>query len=106
MRADIRMLEGSQFDVVIIGAGINGASSAEQLAAAGYSVLLADKGDFASGASSRSSRLLHCGLRYLAPGRSILDFVRHPGRLATGLRMARLAMAARSEFVTRSPART
>ncbi|MDH3741642.1 MAG: FAD-dependent oxidoreductase, partial [Hyphomicrobiales bacterium] len=41
-------LDGQRFDVVIIGAGINGASSAQHLAAAGYSVLLADKGDFGS----------------------------------------------------------
>jgi glycerol-3-phosphate dehydrogenase len=94
------------YDVAIIGGGINGASAAQHLAAAGYSVLLVEKGDFGSGATSRSSRLLHCGLRYLAPGRSILDFVVHPSRLVTALRMARQAMQARSDLVKTSPART
>lgn len=106
MRPDISELDGQRFDVVIIGGGVNGASAAQHLAAAGYRPLLVDKGDFGSGASARSSRLLHCGLRYLAPGRSLFDFVRHPSRLVTALRMARLAMQARDEFVRTSPART
>lgn len=105
MRSDLAGLDGREFDVAIVGAGINGASAAQHLAAAGFRVLLVDKGDFASGASSRSSRLLHCGLRYLAPGRSMFDFVRHPSRLAVALRMARLAMEARAEFVKTSPER-
>lgn len=106
MRQAIDDLGGTEFDVAVIGAGINGASTAEQLAAAGYRVLVVDKSDFATGASSRSSRLLHCGLRYLAPGRSVFDFVRHPGRLRVALRMARQAMQARSEFVRLFPERT
>jgi glycerol-3-phosphate dehydrogenase len=93
---------GAPYDVVIVGAGINGASAAQHLAAAGYRILLVERHDFGSGSSSRSSRLLHCGLRYLAPGRSILDFLWHPSRLASALRMARLAMQARSEFVRTS----
>ncbi|GGE28053.1 FAD-dependent oxidoreductase [Agaricicola taiwanensis] len=106
MRAPITSLQGKTYDVVVIGGGINGSSAAQHLAAAGYTVLLVDKGDFASGSTSRSSRLLHCGLRYLAPGRSLMDFVRHPKRLAIALRMARLAMQARAELVETSPART
>src|SRR5690349_12683426 len=106
MRPDISELDGQRFDVVIIGGGINGASAAQHLAAAGYRSLIIDKGDFGSGASARSSRLLHCGLRYLAPGRSLFDFVRHPSRLFVALRMARLAMQARNEFVRTSTTRT
>jgi glycerol-3-phosphate dehydrogenase len=106
MRPRLAELDDGRFDVIVIGGGINGASTAQHLAAAGYSALIVDKGDFGSGASSRSSRLLHCGLRYLAPGRSILDFVRHPKRLVVALRMARLAMQARSEFARTSPHRT
>jgi glycerol-3-phosphate dehydrogenase len=91
------------FDVAVIGGGINGASAAQQLAAAGYRTLIVEKGDFGSGSTARSSRLLHCGLRYLAPGRSMFDFVRHPGRLVEALRMARQAMHARCDIVKTSP---
>jgi glycerol-3-phosphate dehydrogenase len=105
MRQPLSALDGATFDVAIIGAGVNGASAAQHLSAAGYSVLLVDKGDFASGSSSRSSRLLHCGLRYLAPGSSIWDFVRHPTRLATALRMAKQAMESRAQLVTTAPER-
>jgi glycerol-3-phosphate dehydrogenase len=94
------------YDVAIIGGGINGASAAQHLAAAGYSVLLVEKGDFGSGSTSRSSRLLHCGLRYLAPGKSIFEFVRHPTQFVNALRMAKQAMEARSEIVRTSAART
>ena len=106
MRPNISDLDDARFDVIVVGGGINGASTAQHLAAAGYRTLIVDKGDFGSGASARSSRLLHCGLRYLAPGRSILDFARHPTRLAVALRMARLAMEARGEFVRTSGSRT
>jgi glycerol-3-phosphate dehydrogenase len=105
MRQSLGELDGTTFDVAVIGAGVNGASAAQHLAAAGYRVLLVDKGDFASGASSRSSRLLHCGLRYLAPGASVWEFARHPSRLAVALRMARQAMQARSQFVNTTPER-
>ena len=110
MRLPLSKLDGENFDVAIIGAGVigagvNGASAAQHLSAAGYFVLLVDKGDFASGSSSRSSRLLHCGLRYLAPGSSIWEFVRHPGRLAAALRMAKQAMESRAQLVTTAPER-
>jgi len=105
MRPPLRTIDGEEYDLVIIGAGVNGASAAQHLSAAGYSVLLIDKGDFASGSSSRSSRLLHCGLRYLAPGASMWDFARHPGMLATALRMAKQAMESRAQLVTTAPER-
>jgi len=106
MRPSLSQLDGRSFDVVVIGAGVNGASAAQHLAAAGYATLLVDKGDYASGSSSRSTRLLHCGLRYLAPGKSLLDFVRHPSQAVVALRMARLAMEARRQFVQTAPERT
>ena len=56
---------GSEFDVIIIGAGINGAGVARDAAMRGLKVVLLDKGDIASGASSASTRLIHGGLRYL-----------------------------------------
>ena len=53
------------FDVVVIGAGINGAGIARDAALRGLKVLLIDKSDLASGATSASTRLIHGGLRYL-----------------------------------------
>lgn len=53
------------FDLVIVGGGIVGAGLAQEAVAAGLSVVLLEKGDFASGTSSKSSKLLHGGLRYL-----------------------------------------
>lgn len=54
-----------EFDVIIIGAGINGAGIARDAAMRGLKVLLLDKADIASGTSSASTRLIHGGLRYL-----------------------------------------
>lgn len=105
MRRPLKDLSEQEFDVAVIGAGANGANTAQTLAAEGYTVLLVDKGDFACGSSSRSSRLLHCGLRYLAPGGSMWEFARHPGRLAVACRMARDAMTARARFVETTPER-
>ena len=51
--------------MLVIGAGINGAGLARDLAMRGLDVLLVDKGDFASGTSSASTKLVHGGLRYL-----------------------------------------
>src|SRR4051812_8012852 len=53
------------FDVVVVGGGITGAGVAFDAATRGYSVALVEKADFASGTSSRSSKLVHGGLRYL-----------------------------------------
>jgi glycerol-3-phosphate dehydrogenase len=55
-----------QFDVIVIGGGITGAGVARDAALRGLSCLLLEKGDFASGVSSKSTRLIHGGLRYLA----------------------------------------
>lgn len=55
-------------DVVIVGGGIHGAGIAQAAAAAGHSVLLLEKTALASGSSSRSSKLIHGGLRYLESG--------------------------------------
>lgn len=56
------------FDLLVVGGGIVGAAAAWDAALRGLRVLLLDKGDFASGASSKSSKLLHGGLRYLEMG--------------------------------------
>jgi glycerol-3-phosphate dehydrogenase len=61
----IRTLAAEPFDVVVIGGGITGAGVALDAASRGYSVALVEQADFASGTSSRSSKLVHGGLRYL-----------------------------------------
>ncbi len=61
-------------DLLVIGAGINGAGIARDAAMRGIRTALLDKGDFGSGTSSRSSRLVHGGLRYLEMGHLRLVF--------------------------------
>src|SRR6202795_4987452 len=61
-------LEGQQFQVVVIGGGINGVAVARQCARAGKRTLLVEQNDFASGVTSRSTRIIHGGLRYLEHG--------------------------------------
>jgi glycerol-3-phosphate dehydrogenase len=58
-------LEGRRFDLLVIGGGITGAGVARDAAIRGLQVALVEKDDFASGTSSRSSRLVHGGIRYL-----------------------------------------
>jgi glycerol-3-phosphate dehydrogenase len=58
-------LGGAAVDAVVIGGGMAGAGVARDLALRGVSVALFEKGDFASGTSSKSSKLIHGGLRYL-----------------------------------------
>src|SRR5262245_18238583 len=55
----------AEFDLAIIGGGINGAALARDAAGRGLSVLLVEQNDFASGTSSASTKLIHGGLRYL-----------------------------------------
>jgi glycerol-3-phosphate dehydrogenase len=58
-------LAQDEFDVVVVGGGITGAGVALDAATRGYSVALLERADYASGTSSRSSKLVHGGLRYL-----------------------------------------
>ena len=58
----------SAFDIVVIGGGITGAGIARDAALRGLKVALFEKGDYASGTSSKSSKLVHGGLRYLEHG--------------------------------------
>jgi glycerol-3-phosphate dehydrogenase len=67
-RALAARLGAEVFDVLVIGAGITGAGIARDLALRGLRVALVEAGDFASGTSSRSTKLVHGGLRYLAQG--------------------------------------
>jgi glycerol-3-phosphate dehydrogenase len=61
----VAALSANEFDLVVVGGGITGAGVALDAATRGYSVALVERADFASGTSSRSSKLVHGGLRYL-----------------------------------------
>jgi glycerol-3-phosphate dehydrogenase len=61
-------LESERFHVVIIGGGINGVAIARECARAGKRTLLLEQHDFAAGTTSRSTRIIHGGLRYLEHG--------------------------------------
>jgi glycerol-3-phosphate dehydrogenase len=76
-------LEGQHFHVVIIGGGINGVAVARECARAGKRTLLVEQNDFASGVTSRSTRIIHGGLRYLEHGEIALvrESVRERERL-------------------------
>jgi glycerol-3-phosphate dehydrogenase len=63
--AALEEIAGRRFEVVVIGGGITGAGVALDAAARGYSVALLERGDYAIGTSSRSSKMVHGGLRYL-----------------------------------------
>ena len=64
----LAMFDDAALDAVVIGGGMAGAGVARDLALRGASVALFEKGDFASGTSSKSSKLIHGGLRYLELG--------------------------------------
>jgi glycerol-3-phosphate dehydrogenase len=63
-----RSLDGERFDVVVIGGGINGVAIARECARGGKRTLLLEQNDFAAGTTSRSTRIIHGGLRYLEYG--------------------------------------
>lgn len=65
-------MHAPEVDVIVIGAGIQGAGAAQAVAAAGYSVTVLEQRGIASGTSSRSSKLIHGGLRYLESGQFAL----------------------------------
>jgi glycerol-3-phosphate dehydrogenase len=64
-KENIDKMRDGNFDLIIIGGGVTGAAIARDATVRGFKVALLEKGDFASGTSSRSSKLIHGGLRYL-----------------------------------------
>lgn len=84
--------------MVIVGAGINGCSAAQHLAAAGYDALLVDKGDLGGEVTSRSGRVLHCGLQLLAPRKGVSEFIRRPSEFLMRLRAAKQAAQDHAEL--------
>ena len=81
MREALQTADG--FDVAIIGGGATGLGCAVDAAARGYRTLLVERADFAEGTSSRSTKLVHGGVRYLARGdvRLVREALRERGRL-------------------------
>jgi glycerol-3-phosphate dehydrogenase len=80
-------LNGAGFEIVVIGGGINGVAIARECAQAGKRLLLVEQHDFASGTTSRSTRIIHGGLRYLEHGE--LGLVRESLRERERLRSKR-----------------
>lgn len=68
-------LQSETFDILIVGGGVTGAYAALDASLRGYRVALVEKSDFASGTSSKSSKMVHGGLRYIEQGN--LGLVRH-----------------------------
>src|SRR5487761_371288 len=66
MKRNLEALTSAEFDFAVIGGGVNGVAAAREAALRGLKVALVEARDFASGTSSRSSKLIHGGLRYLA----------------------------------------
>ncbi len=66
--ADLRSAAHEGVDLLVVGGGISGAAVARDAASRGLSVLVVERDDFASGTSSRSSKLIHGGLRYIGEG--------------------------------------
>jgi len=80
-------MSGERFDVVVIGGGINGVAIARECARGGKRVLILEQNDFCSGATSRSTRIIHGGLRYLEHGE--IGLVRESLRERERLRVER-----------------
>ena len=66
--AALARLGSDHYDVLVVGGGITGAGVALDAAARGFRTALVERDDFASGTSSKSSKLIHGGLRYLQQG--------------------------------------
>ncbi len=65
MSRDFKKFSKAHYDLLIIGGGINGAAIANLAAGCGLRVILVEKGDFASGTSTKTTKLMHGGIRYL-----------------------------------------
>jgi glycerol-3-phosphate dehydrogenase len=70
----LRRMGEERFDVLVIGGGITGAGAALDAAARGFRTALVERDDFASGTSSKSSKLVHGGLRYLQQREFVLVY--------------------------------
>src|SRR6476469_9935033 len=95
-RADaLGRFESGTFDLLVIGGGITGAGVAREASLRGFKVALVEQADFASGTSSRSTKLIHGGLRYLKQ----LDF----GLVAEAVRERQLLLNMAPHLVEVTP---
>jgi glycerol-3-phosphate dehydrogenase len=92
------------FDVLVIGAGINGISAARHLVSLGYHVLLIDRSDFASGATGNAGRLLSNGVEYLDFEKPLLKTLT-PRRLTATYKMVKATLEGRAELAKRDTGR-
>ncbi|KAG8458511.1 hypothetical protein KFE25_003046 [Diacronema lutheri] len=106
----LERLERDEFDVLVIGGGATGAGVAMDAATRGLRVALIERGDYSSGTSSRSTKLIHGGLRYLAqafqskiPPRSILDLIIHLRFEPDYLRIVAADLAERAWMIQSAP---
>lgn len=76
-------ISGSSWDILVIGGGASGLGAALEAATRGYKTILLEQDDFAKGTSSRSTKLIHGGVRYLAQGNIslVMEALRERGRL-------------------------
>ena len=78
-----RLGDNKHWDIIVIGCGATGAGTALDAASRGYKTLLLEKGDFGHGTSSRSTKLIHGGVRYLQQGNIslVLEALNERGKL-------------------------
>ncbi|WP_321945300.1 FAD-dependent oxidoreductase [Paraburkholderia sp. J10-1] len=105
MRPRLSVLAADTWDVVVIGAGAVGCASARELAGRGFRTLLVDRGDIATGTSSRSSRMLYSGVGYLAPQFPLWQIPLRPAAVIKRFLYARNIMHCRAELVADMPHR-
>ncbi|KAK7205450.1 mitochondrial glycerol-3-phosphate dehydrogenase [Myxozyma melibiosi] len=91
----IKRLQSEEFDIVIIGGGATGAGAALDAATRGLKVALVERDDFACGTSSRSTKLVHGGVRYLEKAFWNLDYGQY--------KLVKEALAERSNFIKIAP---
>jgi glycerol-3-phosphate dehydrogenase len=72
--SNIKLLNNKKYDFIIIGGGASGLGCALDASSRGYSVVLLEKYDFCKGTSSRSTKLIHGGVRYLENGQVSLVY--------------------------------
>ena len=92
-------------DIAVIGGGITGAAAARALAEAGYSVTLLEAHDYASGTTSRTSRLQYCGLAYLFDFHKLRSVLSRPKEFLNRLALVQRSMAERRRFLANYPHR-